>query len=70
MIKVRKASQITIPSSSARASPRSRIATGTDYTVFGYKGKQVRDNLHSEDLVSAFDAFFRALPVKICSAKL
>jgi CDP-paratose 2-epimerase len=36
------------------------VATGTDYTVFGYKGKQVRDNLHSEDLISAFDAFFRA----------
>ncbi len=24
------------------------------YTVFGYKGKQVRDNIHSHDLVSAF----------------
>jgi CDP-paratose 2-epimerase len=28
------------------------------YTVFGYKGKQVRDNIHSSDLVNAFDAFF------------
>jgi CDP-paratose 2-epimerase len=24
------------------------------YTIFGYKGKQVRDNLHSKDVVSAF----------------
>jgi CDP-paratose 2-epimerase len=30
------------------------------YTVFGYKGKQVRDNIHSSDLIRAFDAFFRA----------
>lgn len=35
-------------------------ATGEPYTVFGYKGKQVRDNIHSFDLVSAFDEFFRA----------
>jgi CDP-paratose 2-epimerase len=34
--------------------------TGTPYQVFGYKGKQVRDNLHSSDLVRAFDAFFAA----------
>jgi CDP-paratose 2-epimerase len=34
--------------------------TGTPYTVFGYKGKQVRDAIHSSDLVAAFDAFFRA----------
>jgi CDP-paratose 2-epimerase len=27
------------------------------YTVFGYDGKQVRDNLHSADLVDAFLAF-------------
>lgn len=27
---------------------------GNKYTIFGYKGKQVRDNLHSADLVSAF----------------
>jgi CDP-paratose 2-epimerase len=31
--------------------------TGTPYTVFGYRGKQVRDNIHSLDLLSAFDAF-------------
>ncbi len=35
-------------------------ATGQPYTVFGYKGKQVRDNIHSHDLVSAFDCVFRA----------
>ncbi|MBT6137646.1 MAG: NAD-dependent epimerase/dehydratase family protein [Rhodospirillaceae bacterium] len=28
--------------------------TGTPYTVLGYKGKQVRDNIHSHDLVNAF----------------
>jgi CDP-paratose 2-epimerase len=31
--------------------------TGEPYTVFGYGGKQVRDNLHSADLVAAFAAF-------------
>jgi CDP-paratose 2-epimerase len=30
------------------------IATGKKYTIFGYKGKQVRDNIHSYDLVNAF----------------
>ena len=34
--------------------------TETPYTVFGYKGKQVRDNIHSHDLIQAFDHFFRA----------
>jgi len=34
--------------------------TGAPYTVFGHRGKQVRDNLHSVDLVRAIDAFFRA----------
>jgi CDP-paratose 2-epimerase len=34
--------------------------TGTPYTVFGYGGKQVRDNIHSADMVSALDAFHRA----------
>ena len=28
------------------------------YTVFGYNGKQVRDNIHSYDLVSAFHEFY------------
>jgi CDP-paratose 2-epimerase len=31
--------------------------TGEPYTVFGYGGKQVRDNIHSADLVAAFLAF-------------
>jgi CDP-paratose 2-epimerase len=34
-------------------------ACGIPYTVFGYKGKQVRDNVHAGDLARAFDAFFR-----------
>ena len=33
------------------------------YRVFGYKGKQVRDNIHSFDLVEAFAQFIRALRV-------
>jgi len=36
------------------------VATGKPYTVFGYKGKQVRDNIHGADLVSAFEHFRRA----------
>ena len=31
--------------------------TGEPYTIFGYDGKQVRDNLHSADLVDAFLLF-------------
>jgi hypothetical protein len=30
------------------------------YRIFGYQGKQVRDAIHSHDLVAAFEAFFRA----------
>lgn len=33
--------------------------TGAHYTVFGYKGKQVRDNIHSHDLVTMFWEFFQ-----------
>jgi CDP-paratose 2-epimerase len=33
---------------------------GTPYTIHGYKGKQVRDNIHSRDLVEAFWQFFRS----------
>lgn len=29
------------------------------YTIFGYKGKQVRDNIHSFDLVNAFYHFYQ-----------
>src|SRR3954454_22948636 len=31
--------------------------TGEPYTIFGYGGKQVRDNIHSKDVVAAFTAF-------------
>lgn len=30
---------------------------GQTYKVFGYKGKQVRDNIHSYDVIQAFEAF-------------
>ena len=33
--------------------------TGENYTVFGYKGKQVRDNIHSWDLVNMFWYFYQ-----------
>ena len=29
------------------------------YTLIGYKGKQVRDNIHSQDLVSCFWEFYK-----------
>jgi CDP-paratose 2-epimerase len=32
--------------------------TGSPYTIFGYKRKQVRDNIHSNDLIRAFHAFY------------
>ncbi len=31
---------------------------GQTYSVIGYHGKQVRDNIHSRDLVKAFDCFY------------
>jgi CDP-paratose 2-epimerase len=31
--------------------------TGRPYKVFGYKGKQVRDNIHAHDVIQAFEAF-------------
>jgi CDP-paratose 2-epimerase len=34
-------------------------AKGLPYRVFGYKGKQVRDNIHSHDLVEAFWQFYQ-----------
>jgi CDP-paratose 2-epimerase len=34
--------------------------SGNPYRIFGYKGKQVRDNIHSYDLVEAFWQFFQA----------
>src|SRR6266567_1844022 len=33
--------------------------SGKAYTVFGYKGKQVRDNIHSFDVIRAFEEFVR-----------
>jgi len=36
------------------------VMTATPYTVFGYKGKQVRDAIHSSDLVRAFECFFES----------
>jgi len=33
---------------------------GRRYTVYGYKGKQVRDQIHSYDVVRAFEAFIAA----------
>ena len=33
--------------------------TGQAYTVFGHLGKQVRDNIHSRDLVEAFWHYFQ-----------
>jgi CDP-paratose 2-epimerase len=32
--------------------------TGREYRIFGYKGKQVRDNIHSADLIDAFHHFY------------
>jgi CDP-paratose 2-epimerase len=34
--------------------------TGERYTIFGYEGKQVRDNIHSADVVRAFQRFHEA----------
>ena len=33
---------------------------GEHYTIFGYKGKQVRDQIHSYDVVRAMEAFIEA----------
>ncbi len=33
--------------------------TGNEYTIFGYKGKQVRDNIHAWDLVNMFWHFYQ-----------
>jgi CDP-paratose 2-epimerase len=35
------------------------IANEKEYTIFGYKGKQVRDNIHSYDVVNAFYHFYQ-----------
>lgn len=33
--------------------------TGREYKIFGYKGKQVRDNIHCHDLLTSFYHFYR-----------
>ena len=35
------------------------VVTGTPYTIFGYKGKQVRDQIHSFDVIQAFEAYIQ-----------
>jgi CDP-paratose 2-epimerase len=34
--------------------------TGNTYRIYGYKGKQVRDNIHSRDVLRALHRFFEA----------
>lgn len=36
------------------------VVAGRPYTVFGHEGKQVRDNIHAFDLISAFDHFYKS----------
>ena len=33
---------------------------GENYTIFGYQGKQVRDNIHSSDVIRAMESFAKA----------
>ena len=35
------------------------VKEGKKYSIFGYKGKQVRDNIHSEDVVDAIWEFYK-----------
>ena len=35
------------------------IMTQTPYKIFGYKGKQVRDIIHSKDVISAINNIFK-----------
>jgi len=34
------------------------VLSNEEYTIFGYKGKQVRDNIHSYDLINMFWSFY------------
>jgi CDP-paratose 2-epimerase len=36
------------------------VMQGRTYNIYGYKGKMVRDAIHSGDVLTAFEAFFRA----------
>ena len=38
----------------------SEFLRGAEYRVYGHKGKQVRDNIHSFDVIQAFEAFRQA----------
>jgi len=43
--------------------------TGKQYTIYGYKGKQVRDNIHSADLVNMFWHYHQnPLPAEVYNA--
>ncbi|EKD87452.1 MAG: hypothetical protein ACD_36C00075G0002 [uncultured bacterium] len=35
------------------------VVAGKPYTIFGYKGKQVRDNIHAFDVINAFYRFYQ-----------
>lgn len=35
------------------------VMEGRTYRIFGYKGKMVRDAIHSHDVLTAFEAYFR-----------
>ncbi|MEA2696476.1 MAG: CDP-paratose 2-epimerase, partial [Myxococcales bacterium] len=35
-------------------------ASGITYKIYGYKGKQVRDNIHSRDVLRAIHRFYEA----------
>ena len=41
--------------------------TGREYVLYGYKGKQVRDQIHSYDVAQLFLAFFGSLVWAKCS---
>ena len=36
------------------------VVTQKPFRIFGYKGKQVRDQIHSRDVLTAFDAFIQS----------
>lgn len=35
------------------------VVTGTEYVICGYKGKQVRDNMHARDAITMFYEFYQ-----------
>ncbi len=37
-----------------------------EYTIFGYKGKQVRDNIHSHDVARFIEKFINAPGIAEC----